>query len=323
MDGLGEIYHRRDALLGKELAEIVAATVVDVERELIECVAVGHGWADHEIVGSEGGAIFEGRRATAADAFVESPELDAENGGLNFIESAVDADTDAMVFALGAMRGDEVYFFGEVGRVCEDCSAVAHATEVFGGEERSAADVAHGASLEAFAEDGLLGTESLRGVLDNGEVVATGDLDDGLHGRHRTEEVDGDYGTSSGSDETLNTLRVDIESFGVDISEYSFETEELTGFGGSYKRKSGGNDLVATLEVESHEGYLKGFGAVGAGAAIGSADIVCEFVLKGADFGTTYIRAAGHDFADGLRESRFKATMKSRKVLHGNVIHFV
>lgn len=169
----------------------------------------------------------------------------------------------------------------------------------------------------------MLGAEGLCGVLDDGEVVATGDLDDGLHRGHRAEEVDGDYGTSSGSDETLDSLRVDIESFGVDIGEYSFKAEELTGFGGCYKRKSGGDDLVAWLEVESHEGNLKGFGAVGAGAAIGSADIVCEFVLKCAHFRTTYIRAAGHDFADGLGESRLKATMKSRKVLHGNVIHFV
>ena len=148
----------------------------------------------------------------------------------------------------------------------KDRPSVTEATQVLGGEKRGAADVTHGAGLmDRTVGESHLCAECLAGILHHEEMVGRSNTHNRLHIGTLAEEVDWQDDFSAGSHGGLQFGYIHAECVGADIHEHGLESERGDDLDSGHEGEGHGDNLVAWLEPQRHEGQLEGIGAAGAG----------------------------------------------------------
>ena len=80
------------------------------------------------------------------------------------------------------------------------------------------------------------------------------DLQDGVHVRGLTEEMDWNNGLRARSNQRLRCRRVDVEALGVGIREYRAGAHARDAARGGEKREGGADHLIARADIERHQG---------------------------------------------------------------------
>ena len=125
--------------------------------------------------------------------------------------------------------------------------------------EGVAAEVTDGA--EGLA---LVGAhDALGGVLDHLEVVAMGDVHDGIHLTGYAGVVHGDDDLGLVRNGGLDLCLVDVHGVGPDIHKHQLCARQHEGVGGAGEGVAGEDDLVARLEAAEQGGHVEGRAAAG------------------------------------------------------------
>lgn len=206
-------------------------------------------------------------------------ELDAEDDGLEGIDAAVDADDVMVVTGLHAVDAEDAQFVGQGIVIGGHHAGVSRATEILGGEEAEAIDESHGSGGTALE----LGADGLGGILDDGDSMASGDLEDGVHARALAEKVDRQDGPGARGDGGLELLDIEIEIVGANIDIDGPGAEPGNGAGRREEGKGDGNDLIALADAEGHEGQEQGIGAGGAADGVPDTAIGGRLLLESLD----------------------------------------
>ena len=250
----------------------------------------------------EGLPVAGGDFLTLGHLAVEQVHLREKDRRLDRVEARVHSDADVVVLA-GALAvdlqgGEEA---GDLVIVGVDGSAVAVAAERLRGEEARAGDVAERTAAGALIDR----SGTLRGVLDQQEVVVGADLGNLVEAGRVAEEVDGD--DSAGPELTLaldaldllgERARREVEGVGFDVAEDRGCAEHRGGLHGGDEGHRGTEDGIARSDPIGHVRELERLGAVAATEAVGAAHVSRKPLLELAHLLAADEMGAGHDLVD-------------------------
>ncbi len=128
--------------------------------------------------------------------------------------------------------------------------------------------------------------ERLRRVLDDGEVAASGDLQQGVHLRALAEQVHRQQGPGLGRQRRLHPLGIEVEGLGVDVGEARARADLVGAGGGGEERERAGQHLVARADLQRSEGQDQGVGARGAADRGAGAGVSGDFLFEPGDLFT-------------------------------------
>ena len=137
-------------------------------------VSVGRVWRWGGNLGEmfeEPGVVFS-YLASFGVPFIEVFEFSGENGGLETIKTAVDADSLVEIFFGTAVVFEQADLAGGFIIIGSDEAAITIGAEIFGGVKTKTAGVAESAEVFLF----IFGSYTLGGVFDNGEMMVFGDF---------------------------------------------------------------------------------------------------------------------------------------------------
>ena len=96
--------------------------------------------------------------------------------------------------------------------------------------------------------------KTLGSILDHNERITLPNRVDVVHFRALTVETHRHDRTSTGTDRVLNSVRIEVKSLGIDIDINRNTAQKCDRFPGSKERKRRGNDLIAWLDADCHQG---------------------------------------------------------------------
>ena len=148
------------------------------------------------------------------------------------------------------MVAQQVHLFRQHVVIGDDRPAVAERAEVLGREEREATQIAHGAGPAAL----VFGADGLGRIFDHYQAAALCDRQDRVHFGTLTEQVHRHDGAGARADLTFDLRRVDIESRRIDIDKHRPRPQPGNRAGGGKERVRRGDDFVAWLNIDRHQG---------------------------------------------------------------------
>lgn len=256
MERDGVIEFAADSGPDQVFAQFIPARASD--RVLVEDVtAVGVHVRRLDLIDSglgKEGVIAGGICDSPVDPLIEVFEFDAEDGGLECIEARVDADDLVVVLGLHAVDAEDAKFRSQGVVFGRHQTAVAGASEVFGRKEAEAADRTHGSG----AASAVIGADGLGGILDDGQVVASGDLENLVHACALPVDMNWHDGAGARGDGGFDPTDIDIEVIGIDIDINGSGAEARDGAGRSEEGPGGGDDLVSGADIECHQSEQQG-----------------------------------------------------------------
>ena len=186
----------------------------------------------------------------------EDRELLDQDRRLQRVEARVQADMDVVVLRLAlAVEGERAELRGERVVIGEHGAAVAVAAERLGRIEAGAGDLAERAALPAAER----AADRLRGVLDDQQVLARGDLLDRRIVGRQAEQVDRDDRLRREAafaldhlDRRLEAGDVDVVGVGIDVDEDRLGLGQRHHFGGRGEGEARHENGVAGADAGSH-----------------------------------------------------------------------
>ena len=121
---------------------------------------------------------------------------------------------------------------------------------------------------------------------------------DRLHVAALAKEVYRHNGFGARSDGRFYDFGSHIEGVRVHVHHHRAKAQQCNDLSRSHIGESGHDDFVAGFEVQSHEGYLEGVGAVGAGDDVPGAEVGFQILLKAGHGRASYKGGVVHHFAD-------------------------
>ena len=320
VEQVGVVNERLDAAVGEVSAEAVAVgvaddvEVVDVrKRAAVRIVDILGGRGDGSV--GEGFVVALGDLHAAAVPVFEAFELDAEHGGLRFVEARVEARDLAAERRRVSALSQGLDAFDEFFVVRRDGAAVAVGAEVFRRVETEGRGEAE--SAREFAAVGR--AVRLRRVFEDEEVAARGDFVDAADVGGLAVEVDGDDGARARRDGRFERGGVERERVGVYVGEDGdgarVEDGER-GVGGGQRR---GDDFVARAGAHRAGGEERerdGVRAVADARREARAAEARPLLFKRRDLGAEDVRAAAEHAPERfvrLRPDLFKLSPKVEK----------
>ena len=180
------------------------------------------------------------------------PQADAQDGGLHLVEAAVDSRLRVVVAVRLPAVACAAQTDGEGGIVHEDGAGVAERAQVLGGVEAERSDPRQRPHHAPFVSCAV----GLTGVLDEGEAVVTGDLQERIEVGRVAVEVHGQEGLRPWRDRARDGLGRDVEGGGVDVGENRASAGGEDGEAGERGGEGRGHDLVAGADADRGEGEL-------------------------------------------------------------------
>ena len=176
-------------------------------------------------------------------------EFDAQDGGLQRVQAAVDAMNFVKIFLFAAVNAKHLETLGHGGIVGGDQAAIAGSAEIFGRKETEAAKIAEGSGEAAV----VARADGLRGVFHDKKIFGFGDGEDGSEIGGKPEEMDGHDGFGVCGDGGFDIFGIEIEGDGIDVDEDGLGAELEDGAGGGNEAEGSGDDLVAGTYAGGHE----------------------------------------------------------------------
>ena len=118
----------------------------------------------------------------------------------------------------------------------------------------------------------IAGAEALGGVLDHRQPMACGDGLDGVHVGALAIERDRHDGAGASGDGGFDLGRIDVVGDRIDVDEHRTRAKERDHLAGGDEGEGGGDDLVATTDLERHHGREQGIRAARQADAVTHAD---------------------------------------------------
>ena len=115
----------------------------------------------------------------------------------------------------------------------------------------------------------VVATDRLAGVLDDGQPVTVGDVNQRRQLGRVAEDVDDLDGLGARRDRGLDRGRVHIERLGIDLDEHRRRAGEQNRVGRRHKRERWHDDLVPRTQAQRVETRVQAGGAAGAGHGVG------------------------------------------------------
>ncbi len=208
-------------------------------------------------------------------------QLDAEDGGLDLVQTAVGSHHVVVVADLRAVSAQHLHLLGQLRVAGQDHPTVADPAQVLAGEEREATQVSQAARAAAMkGGSGGLGT-----VFDQTQSVAPGDRLQLLHRGGVPIQVDGHDGSGAGSDGRLDTGRIQRVGLGIDVGKDRRGSRQGRRAGRGHEGEGGADDFVARSHPQGAQGQVQGVGPVADADAELCPVPGCKFGLEGLDFG--------------------------------------
>ena len=224
-------------------------------------------------------------------------ELDSQDCRLQCVEPAVRADDLVEVAFLAAVVREHAHFLREILVRSEDGSAVTVAAEGLARVEAGSGDVAEGTCLFPV----LRGPEGLRGIFEEPEPVALGDLAEFPVGSALAEKVDRDDSAGLRADQGFDAFGGNLEGARVDVGENGGGPEPRDAFRRGDEGEVRNDDLVPRLDAEGGQGDGERVGPAGAGDGV-CPGVSGQFRFQCGNFRSTYIYTAIEDCFLGFLE---------------------
>ena len=192
----------------------------------------------------------------------------------------------------------------------QDHAPVAAASEVLGGIERQARDVAPG-SRRLVA---IRGSHRLRGVLDHGEAAGAGDGGDGVHGGRLAIEVDGHDGPRPRRHRLVHERGIQVVRSRIDVHEDGPRVHHEHAGRRGHEGEGRGDDLVTGPDADRLEGDDEGIGARSDPDAVGDTAEAGQLALEGGDLGPENEAAGGEHARRRRRQLGLERLVLPREV---------
>lgn len=298
VDGLRVVDARGDALRVEVRLEGVALDTVAGDGVLVEDVSPARRRVrrrDRRVfeVLRERGGVGLSRASELGETF----ELDPADGRGDARHAEVVADLGVFVAGDAAVVHEPGGALGDVGAVCRNHAALARG-HVLRRVEREARGVAEGADASSLDCRAV----SLRGVLDEQEVVLRCELREPRHVRREAVEVDCDdcVHPLAGPEPRFERVGVDVVRSRVDVDETHFSAREGDGVGRGDEREGRRQDAVAGADAERVERGVERRRPVGGGDAVVGFAVVGELPFEAPDLGAVGYHAAFEDGRDSV-----------------------
>ena len=262
--------------------------MIDVLRTLS-----GAGYNDApQLLVIEGGDL-----APALIMRIEAPELDAQDGRLQFIQAAVRAPRLMRV----ARRLAIIAQFAQLRRqgivIRDHSAAIAVRAHIFGRVEAERAQMTDGPDLLPA----VFGAVRLGAIFDQQQVMLVGEGLQGIHISRAAIQMHNQDGAAAFADGVTSARRIQREASPVDIGEHGNGARAFDGGDAGHGRMRNGDNFVARPDAAGAQGQLEGVGAVGDADCMPCAVISGEFRFKGFHFRSQDVPAAiGHTLHCGI-----------------------
>ena len=162
--------------------------------------------------------------------------LHPENGSLEGIDPEVAAHHPVVVLALGTMRAQQPHARGEGVVVGGHEPGIPECAQVLAREKRKTSERADPTRRAASVP----GTDSLCGILDDGDPCLCCELDDRVHVSRLAEQVHGHQRARARRDGAGDLRHVDVEGGRIDVHEHWRRPDPRHGAGGGEERVRAG-----------------------------------------------------------------------------------
>jgi hypothetical protein len=176
-------------------------------------------------------------------------KLDAQHGGLERVEAAVEADLFVMIFGRAAVDAQTPEPRGNRVVVCSQKSGLARRAQIFRRVETEAAYSAHRARLTAT----VVCADGLRRVFDDGKIVLRRDAQNLVHLRALAVEMHGHDGARALVDRIFQLRRVDVVRVRLDVNEARAGAGARDCARGGEECEGRCHNLVALFDVEREQ----------------------------------------------------------------------
>src|SRR4051812_24766864 len=222
-------------------------------------------WGTHRGVAGEGGVVAGGVSLPSLVPPGQVGQLSQENGRLETVEPAVGADLFVKVLPRAAVLPEAAKPFGHRIVLSNHQPGIAPGTQILGGEEGERPHPAELTGPPPGPIDLSAGPNRLSPVLDDWQIVPSGNGQNVLHGCHLAEDMDHNDRTSPRSDSGADGSRRDVEGGGVDVYKDRSTARIMDGSCGGKEGKRSRNDLIPGPEVERLEREEQRVSSAGAG----------------------------------------------------------
>jgi hypothetical protein len=245
---------------------------------------------------------------------IEVGELSHENGGLYFVEAAIDSLSLVKISALLAIVAQLPYLICYIILVGGDRAGVAESAEVLARIEAEAPGIPERSEFFAFVGSAV----GLGGILDDRNALLLGDMNYGIHISGLPVQVDRNYRPGMGSYRPVQFSRVHIEAHGV----YIDGDHPCTGrrnSGRSWDAGVCGRDhFIAGRNSGGNEGKVQSFGSGPDSYNMAAAKIGRELSFEPDDFLAEYEPASVEHPANSLVHLTANRFILARQVTKGN-----
>jgi hypothetical protein len=285
--------------------------------------------ADHELVvyrfaifptekgfnsfyGFQMGSVDVCGSASAFVSRVEMGEVGAEEDGGDGVEPIGPSDKRMFVPSslAASMVGKSSNFLGQIRIVGGDRSSVSWGAEILGRIETECA--CRSESSHAFAVPAC--AVGLARVLDQMDLVGSGQVEKGFHLRGLSIEVDRNDGSSFWGHSGSGCRRVEGKGRGVDIRQDRLSSDRADRFGCCHEGEGGKDDFVTRSDFESPEDELKSRGSAVHTDGVAGFTVGTERFFESGNFRTSYESSTGEKVRNyGLQFGK-KIPMLTRKI---------
>ena len=249
---------------------------------------------------------------------IEVLELDAQDGGVDRVESEIAADDLVVIFRMRAVPAQEADLVGQGAVLSDHGPAVAEAAEVLRREKRIAADRPH----RSGPASSVFRANRLGGVLDDRQIVPPRDVENRIHLGALAEQVHRHDRLGARRDLGRDAARVDVERHRIDIDEHRLRSHADDGARGGEERVRRRDHLVPLADVERHQRDEQSVRTGGDADAVIRPAIRCDFLLHRFDVRSVDELRRFDDTQDGSVEFRFEGEILGLQVQHRDGVVF-
>ena len=154
------------------------------------------------------------------------------------------------------------------------CTAVTEAAEVFARKKRSAADVSDCSGLfDAIVGERVADSDSLSVILDYVKFVLAGEIHDSFHVATLTEQMHGNNCFRFRRKPAFHVLQREIETVPIHVHHHRRQSQQPYDLRRSDVSERRHDNLVARLQIQSHQCDLQRVGSVGARYGVSGASV--------------------------------------------------
>src|SRR6266849_640034 len=179
------------------------------------------------------GCVFRCVRLPRALPIWKVAQLDAQNGGLDFVQAAVPPGLAAHVFCNLPVIAQRLYPRRKLRGICNQHARIAIGSKIFCGIKTDARRVSQRSSAPAF----VTSADGLRVVFDYGKLMRSRKLEDWVHVRGETVEMDNNDCASPRRHPALELRGIDVVSAGANVSEHGLRAEGADGAARGHERE--------------------------------------------------------------------------------------